>query len=113
MALLTTNLTEVATPAAYDTMIARQTQLATGMQSVIAKYHLPWSETQLGARSEFQFCVHSPKNGSEAERAMNDELERVMHLYLLNRGIMITPFHNMTLVPCYDQSPHRTLFRRI
>ena len=98
MALLAANLTQVATPAAFDTMIARQTQLATGMQSLIAKYHLPWSVTQLGARSEFQFCAHSPKNGSEAERAMDDELERAVHLYLLNRGIMITPFHNMTLV---------------
>ena len=29
---------------------------------------------------------------------MDDELERAVHLYLLNRGIMITPFHNMTLV---------------
>ena len=98
MALLAANLTEVATPAAFDTMIARQTQLATGMQSLIAQYRLPWSVTQLGARSEFQFCAHSPKNGSEAERAMDDELERAVHLYLLNRGIMITPFHNMTLV---------------
>ena len=98
MALLATNLTEVATPAAFDQMIERQTQLATGMQRIIQKYQLPWSVTQLGTRSEFQFCAEPPKNGSEAERAMDDALERAIHLYLLNRGIMITPFHNMTLV---------------
>ena len=98
MALLATNLTEVATREAFAIMLARQTQLCDGMRALIAKYQLPWSVTQLGARSEFQFCKHHPLNGSEAERAMDDALEYLIHLYLLNRGIMITPFHNMTLV---------------
>ena len=103
MALLATNLTEVATETAFNTMIARQTQLADGMQKIIDQHELPWNVTQLGARSEFQFCPVSPRNGSEAELAMDDALERAVHLYLLNRGIMITPFHNMTLV-CPDTS---------
>ncbi|MCE1159951.1 MAG: aspartate aminotransferase family protein [Burkholderiales bacterium] len=103
MALLATNLTEVATETAFNTMIARQTQLAAGMQKIIDQHELPWNVTQLGARSEFQFCPVSPRNGSEAELAMDDALERAVHLYLLNRGIMITPFHNMTLV-CPDTS---------
>ena len=103
MALLATNLNEVATESAFNTMIARQTQLANGMQKLIDQHQLPWNVTQLGARSEFQFCPVSPRNGSEAELAMDDALERAVHLYLLNRGIMITPFHNMTLV-CPDTS---------
>ena len=34
----------------------------------------------------------------KAEAAFDDDLEQCIHLYLLNRGIMITPFHNMMLV---------------
>lgn len=98
MALLATNLTAVATPAAYATMLARQSALSAGMRASIARHGLAWSVTQLGARSEFQFCPNPPRNGSQAEHAMDDQLEHAIHLYLLNRGIMITPFHNMTLV---------------
>jgi glutamate-1-semialdehyde 2,1-aminomutase len=29
---------------------------------------------------------------------MDFELERFMHLYALNRGILLTPFHNMALM---------------
>ncbi|TDR29095.1 aspartate aminotransferase family protein [Hydromonas duriensis] len=101
MALLATNLTEVATPKAFEHIINQQNKLSTGLRSIIKQHNLPWSVTQLGARSEFQFCPTSPKNGSEAEAAMDAELEQAIHLYLLNRGIMITPFHNMTLV-CPD-----------
>ena len=103
MALLATNLTEVATPEAFVHFIAQQSKLSAGLRASIAKHHLPWSVTQLGARSEFQFCATSPNNGPEAEAAMDAELEQAVHLYLLNRGIMITPFHNMTLV-CPDTS---------
>ena len=98
MALLATNLTEVATKDAFNQIIVQQCKLSAGLRDIIGRYTLPWSVTQLGARSEFQFCATSPKNGSEAETAMDAELEQAIHLYLLNRGIMITPFHNMTLV---------------
>ena len=98
MALLATNLTEVATKEAFNQIIAQQSKLSAGLRDIIDRCALPWSVTQLGARSEFQFCTTSPKNGSEAETAMDAELEQAIHLYLLNRGVMITPFHNMTLV---------------
>lgn len=103
MALLAVNLNEVATPAAFEQIIAQQTKLSNGLRAVIARHQLPWSVTQLGARSEFQFCTTPPTTGKQAEAAMDAELEQVMHLYLLNRGVMITPFHNMTLV-CPDTS---------
>jgi glutamate-1-semialdehyde 2,1-aminomutase len=103
MSLLATNLTEVATKDAFKQIIAQQTKLSDGLRAVIARYNLPWNVTQLGARSEFQFCPESPRNGKEAEAAMDAELEQAVHLYLLNRGVMITPFHNMTLV-CPDTS---------
>ena len=54
-----------------------------------------------GARTEFQFCPTPPRNGSEAEAAMHPVLEHALHLALLNRGVLITPFHNMMLV-CPD-----------
>ena len=39
----------------------------------------------------------TPRNGSEAEAAMRPELEHALHLGLLNRGVLVTPFHNMML----------------
>jgi glutamate-1-semialdehyde 2,1-aminomutase len=59
--------------------------------------------TQLGARCEFQFRATPPRNGSEAGAALDPELEQLIHLALLNRDVMITPFHNMMLV-CPDTS---------
>ncbi|MGL4767560.1 MAG: aspartate aminotransferase family protein [Formosimonas sp.] len=97
MALLAVNLTQVATPEAFERIIAQQSKLSAGLRNVIAQHQLPWSVTQLGARSEFQFCAQSPRTGKQAEAAMDAELEQAIHLYLLNRGVMITPFHNMTL----------------
>jgi glutamate-1-semialdehyde 2,1-aminomutase len=57
--------------------------------------------TQVGARVEFQFCATPPGNGTEAGKAMDAELEHAIHLYLLNRELLITPFHNMMLI-CPD-----------
>ena len=39
-----------------------------------------------------------PRNGGESAAAGDEELERFLHLYALNRGVLITPFHNMALV---------------
>ena len=103
MAALRANLAEVMTPAAYARMLPLAETLADGLRAVIARFSLPWSVTQIGARAEFQFRPQPPRNGREAEAAFDPLLERVIHLYLLNRGVMITPFHNMTLV-CPDTS---------
>ena len=54
--------------------------------------------TQIGARTEFQFTPVAPKNGSQADAILDPVLEHDIHLYLLNRGLIITPFHNMMLV---------------
>ncbi|MBT1445726.1 aspartate aminotransferase family protein [Shewanella sp. JM162201] len=91
------NLEEVMTDAAYEHMLPLAKQLAAGFRQVIAKHDLPWSVTELGARCEFQFCAKPPRTGAEAEAAFHDELQMALHLYLINRGILITPFHNMTL----------------
>ncbi len=98
MAAMHAALTGVMTPAAYGHMLALAQRLAKGLRGVIARHGLPWCVTQVGARTEFQFCLAPPKNGSEADRILDGELEHLIHLGLLNRGVMITPFHNMMLV---------------
>jgi glutamate-1-semialdehyde 2,1-aminomutase len=91
-------LEHVMTDAAYAHMFLLAEKLADGLRHVIAKHAMPWCVTQVGARVEFQFSATQPTNGTEAGKIFDAELERVMHLYLLNRGLLITPFHNMMLV---------------
>src|SRR5690606_5959974 len=69
----------------------------TGLRELISRHGLRWSVSELGARCEFQFCATPPKTGVDAEAAFHDSLQMALHLYLINRGILITPFHNMTL----------------
>ncbi|GAB3243552.1 aspartate aminotransferase family protein [Chitinimonas naiadis] len=98
MAAMRANLESVMTDAAYAQMFALAETLATGLRNTFGRHGLPWCVTQLGARIEFQFCATPPRNGSEAGAAMQPALEHALHLYLLNRGVLITPFHNMMLV---------------
>ena len=91
------NLEQVMTPAAYAHMLPLAHRLAEGFRRTIARHDLAWSVTELGARCEFQFCPVPPRTGAEAEAAFDDPLQQALHLYLINRGILITPFHNMTL----------------
>jgi glutamate-1-semialdehyde 2,1-aminomutase len=98
MAAMRAALSEVMTPAAYEHMLALAGRLADGIRQVMSRHQLPWCVTQVGARVEFQFCPSPPRNGSEADRILDGELEHLVHLGLLNRGVMITPFHNMMLI---------------
>ena len=59
---------------------------------------VPWSITQLGARAEYRFTPAQPRDGGESAAAADAELDEYMHLYTLNRGILMTPFHNMALM---------------
>ena len=97
-AAMRANLEFVMTDAAYATMFALAARLANGLRKVIAENQLPWCVTQVGARTEFQFTPTPPRNGTEAEKILDGELEHAIHLFLLNRGLLITPFHNMILV---------------
>jgi glutamate-1-semialdehyde 2,1-aminomutase len=98
MAAMRATLAEVATEAAFTHMIALCSELADGLRECIARRGLPWCVTQVGARCEFQFGATPPRNGSEAEQLLDADLEQLIHLALLNRGVMITPFHNMLLI---------------
>lgn len=101
MAAMRATLTQLMTHDVFAPMHALAERLAAGLRAVIARHGLPWCVTQVGARVEFQFCPQPPRNGSQAEAAMDAELEHALHLALLNRGVLITPFHNMMLV-CPD-----------
>ena len=78
--------------------IKLQEQFTEGVESVLREFELPWTVKRLGNRSEYWFRPTPPKNGGEAFAAIDHELDRYMHLFTLNRGILMTPFHNMALI---------------
>jgi glutamate-1-semialdehyde 2,1-aminomutase len=90
-------LSEVLTAEAFEHAIAVGTRLREGIEGVIAEHGLPWHAVQLGARVEYRFAADPPRNGTESHALEDPELERYLHLHALNRGILITPFHNMLL----------------
>jgi glutamate-1-semialdehyde 2,1-aminomutase len=98
LAAIHATLTNVATEAAYEHMLMLAEQLAHQLTEVIGIYQLPWNISRMGARLELQFCAKSPSNAAEARTAQNDTIESAIHLYLLNRGVLLTPFHNMMLI---------------
>ncbi|MEQ1754765.1 MAG: aspartate aminotransferase family protein [Micropepsaceae bacterium] len=92
------NLQHVMTVQAYAEMTTRAAYLRAKLTQLLSARGLAWTVTQIGSRCEFQFCANLPRTGREAEAAFHDGLEKCLHLGLLNRGIMITPFHNMMLL---------------
>ena len=91
-------LSSVITREAYATMLSGAEHLVAGLAAVIARRSLPWHVTQVGARVELLCSPTPPKNGGEAKAAMQPDLEALIHLYLVNRGTLLAPFHNMMLV---------------
>ena len=98
LAAMRATLTKVLTKEAFDRMIPMAERWTAGVQKVINDFGIPWHVTRLGCRAEYLFQPNEPKNGTEAHDAMDFELERFMHLYAMNRGILLTPFHNMALM---------------
>ena len=91
-------LGQVLTDAAFATMESRAVRFATGVESIIERYGLPWHVTRLGCRAEYLFSPLPPRNGAEAAAAGDADLDALLHLAMLNRGILLTPFHNMALM---------------
>jgi glutamate-1-semialdehyde 2,1-aminomutase len=99
IAAMNKTLKEVATPEAFERMIRGQERLSDGIEKSLKKNNIPWSITRSGARCELQFMPTLPRNGSEAKEHFDWELMYYTHSFLCNRGILITPFHNMMLIP--------------
>lgn len=106
MAAARATLAEVATPTAFAHMIELAGVLAAGLRERLAAHGLPWCVTQVGARCEFQFGPQAPRNGTEAAALHDGALEQLLHLALLNRGVLITPFHNMLLLSPATHAGH-------
>ena len=91
-------LEHVLTEAAFVGMTERASRFSEGVQSVIDAHGLSWSVAQLGARAEYRFAHPAPRSGGESAAAADPELDDYLHTYLANRGVLLTPFHNMALM---------------
>jgi glutamate-1-semialdehyde 2,1-aminomutase len=115
LAAMRATLTTVLTQEAFDRMTPLAERWMAGVAKAIASAELPWHVARLGCRAEYLFGAERPKNGGEAHAAMDFELERFMHLYAMNRGILLTPFHNMALMSpqteAEDVDRHTKVFR--
>jgi glutamate-1-semialdehyde 2,1-aminomutase len=115
LAAMRATLQKVLTKEAFDRMIPMAERWTEGVAKAIAEFDLPWTVTRLGCRAEYLFAPQTPRNGTEAHDAMDFELERFMHLYAMNRGILLTPFHNMALMSPVtskeDIDQHTKVFR--
>ena len=98
LAAMRATLGEVLTEEAFARMIPLAERWTEGVEDAIAESGLPWHVTRLGCRAEYLFGPDRPRTGQEAHDAGDAALERYMHLYALNRGILLTPFHNMALM---------------
>jgi len=98
LAAMRATLGEVMTEAAFVRMIALGERFEQGVRETIATLSLPWHAVRLGCRVEYLFRPDAARNGSEAEAGQDEALDPYIHLYMLNRGILITPFHNMALM---------------
>ncbi len=98
LAAVRATLGEVLTDAAFDRMIPLAERWEAGVNTVIAKHGVPWHVTRLGARAEYHFMPTPPRDGAEQMAHADHELEKYLHLAVMNRGVLMTPFHNMALM---------------
>jgi glutamate-1-semialdehyde 2,1-aminomutase len=98
LAAIRATLGEVLTDTAFERMIPLAERWERGVVDAIARHGAPWSVTRLGARAEYHFMAEPPRNGAEQVAHADSELERLLHLWAMNRGILMTPFHNMALM---------------
>jgi glutamate-1-semialdehyde 2,1-aminomutase len=97
-AAIRATLEDVLTFDAFERMIELAGRFTEGVQRTIDRHGLPWHVVQLGARAEYAFLPEPPANGGEAAAGVDPDLDEYLHLFLLNRGVLITPFHNMALM---------------
>jgi glutamate-1-semialdehyde 2,1-aminomutase len=115
VAAMRATLEKVITKKAFERMMPLAERFEKGVSDAIDEFEVPWNVTRLGVRIEYHFMPKPPRNGAEADAAKDSELEKLMHLMALNRGILLTPFHNMALISPYttkkDVDYHTKVFR--
>ncbi|SDO76198.1 glutamate-1-semialdehyde 2,1-aminomutase [Pedococcus dokdonensis] len=116
-AAMRATLGEVLTPEAFAHMTALASAFTEGVQATLDELDVPWSISRLGARAEYRFARPAPRTGEESAAAADDALDAYLHLAMANRGILMTPFHNMALM-CPETSRddvdlHTRTFREV
>jgi glutamate-1-semialdehyde 2,1-aminomutase len=113
IAAVRATLSSTLTAADFEQTIPLAGRWASGVHAVISAHGLPWTVQQLGCRAEYWFCP-PPRDGAAAAAAVDAELDVFMHLWALNRGVLLTPFHNMALLSPHhrveDVDRHSTVF---
>jgi glutamate-1-semialdehyde 2,1-aminomutase len=115
LAAVRATLEHVLTEDAFAETIPLAERFTADVAETIEDAALPWHVTRLGCRAEYRFRSPPPRTGAEAAAAIDAELDRYMHLYALNRGVLLTPFHNMALMSpattSADVDAHTEVFR--
>jgi glutamate-1-semialdehyde 2,1-aminomutase len=110
-------LEEVLTPAAFEHMAGLAERYAEGVNETLIDKNVAWSVVRLGARAEYRFTSPPPRTGGESAAAGDTELDDYLHVALANRGVLLTPFHNMALMsPATtekDVDTHTRRFREV
>lgn len=83
---------------AFEAMVALAVRWTDGVHRVLDATGAPWHVTRIGCRAEYAFAPNAPHDGAEAAAADDFELQQYLHLHALNRGLLLTPFHNMALI---------------
>jgi glutamate-1-semialdehyde 2,1-aminomutase len=113
IAAIRATLAAVMTAENYAHMISLAERLERGVVEVLVRHGLPWHVTRVGARVEYLFSPRRPRTGGEAHHARHPLLEALIHLYLLNRGVLLTPFHNMALMCSFTTADDVDLHDRL
>lgn len=98
LAAMRATLEHVLTAKNFEKMVALAVRFNEGVSRAIQEHRLPWNVQRLGCRAEYTFSHKPPRDGGESAAAADFELERFLHLHALNRGVLLTPFHNMALM---------------
>ncbi len=115
VAAMRATLEKVITDRNFAKMLPLAGRFERGIQDVIEETGVPWHVVRLGVRIEYHNTPVPPRNGGEYDASKDHELEKLMHLMALNRGILLTPFHNMALISpsttARDVDFHTSVFR--
>ncbi|MEO5704998.1 MAG: aminotransferase class III-fold pyridoxal phosphate-dependent enzyme, partial [Candidatus Limnocylindrales bacterium] len=98
MAAARAALGEVLTTSAFERMLPLAERWERGVNDSIARHGAPWNVTRLGARAEYHFMPQPARDGADQIAHADPDLERLLHLWVMNRGVLMTPFHNMALM---------------
>ncbi|MBX3608897.1 MAG: aspartate aminotransferase family protein [Hydrogenophaga sp.] len=105
MAALEAALKHLHTEASYSQMLRTAAALESGLLQRIRQGAMPWTVTRLGARMELQFMPRTPRHAQDVRELAQTELEALTHLFMLNRGVLLTPFHSMMLISPATTAP--------